>query len=165
LNTSLNAIYQKERQGLFTLALSITRSIVLAEDAIQDAFVKLMKVDLPSEPELKPYVYKAVRFTAIDTLRSNKRQQSLAESIFCDASDHSSEHSPSENALTEERSAILREAIEQLPLDEREAVVLKAFAGLTFRQSADTAGVPLKTIATRYRRALQKLETRLKGKL
>ncbi len=75
------------------------------------------------------------------------------------------ETDPQIHMLIKERDQILRKAIENLPEDEREAIVFKALAGLTFQQAGEAAGVPAKTIATRYRRALQKLETRLRDQI
>jgi RNA polymerase sigma-70 factor (ECF subfamily) len=49
------------------------------------------------------------------------------------------------------------EALGQLPADQREAVVMHLFAGLTFAQAAEAIGVPLQTLASRYRRGLSAL--------
>jgi RNA polymerase sigma-70 factor (ECF subfamily) len=67
--------------------------------------------------------------------------------------------------LTRERDELLKEALNQLPDTDREAVVLKLFAGLTFEQAGEVTETSPKTIATRYRRALGKLENQLKGQL
>jgi RNA polymerase sigma factor (sigma-70 family) len=67
--------------------------------------------------------------------------------------------------LAKERDSLLRSAIDQLSETDREAVVLKLYAGLTFEQAGKIADESPKTIATRYRRALEKLEVQLKGQL
>ena len=66
-------------------------------------------------------------------------------------------------ARKDSRDQILRQAIDNLPENEREAIVLKTLAELTFQQAGEVTGIPAKTIATRYRRALEKLESRLRG--
>jgi RNA polymerase sigma factor (sigma-70 family) len=70
---------------------------------------------------------------------------------------------PQSELLSAERDQILRQAIDNLSDNEKEAIVLKALAGLTFQQAGEVAGIPAKTIATRYRRALETLATRLRG--
>ena len=72
---------------------------------------------------------------------------------------------PATGLLTRERDKLLREAINQLSDPDRESIVLKLFAGLTFEQAGEVTGTSPKTIATRYRRALEKLENHLKGQL
>ena len=49
----------------------------------------------------------------------------------------------------------------QLPADQREVVVLKIWAALTFTQIGEALGIPLNTAASRYRYALARLETSL----
>ena len=68
---------------------------------------------------------------------------------------------PSGEILNKERDLILRKAIDNLPEKEREAIVLKALAGLTFQQAGNVMGIPAKTIASRYRRGLERLENHL----
>ncbi len=160
----LRDVYHSHRQGLFSLALSITGSRQQAEDAVQEAFAK-MAGRKPLEGDPVPYVFKAVRHAAIDIQRARRRDQQLSASLFNGFSPPPKATDPQIQLLTKERDQILREAIENLPESEREAIVLKALAGLTFEQAGEAAGIPAKTIATRYRRALQKLETRLRGQI
>lgn len=169
MNQLLESLYRQHRQGLYSLAVSITGSHQLAEDSVQNAFARLFGREIPgsipgSIPGNDPvaYVYKSVRNSAIDTCRSAKRQSRLKESLFNGFRvTGRSETTPDENLLTQERSDLLREAIACLSEPEREAVVLRAFAGLTFAQAGEVANVSTKTVATRYRRALMKLADRL----
>lgn len=72
---------------------------------------------------------------------------------------------PVDGLLTSERDQILRSAVDELNDSEREVVVLKAFSDLTFDDVSAILDVPAKTVATRYRRAIMKLEERLRGQL
>jgi RNA polymerase sigma-70 factor (ECF subfamily) len=56
---------------------------------------------------------------------------------------------------------MVADAIAQLPDEQREAVVMHLYTGLSFAQSAEVLGVPLQTMASRYRRALAKLRDQL----
>ncbi len=56
---------------------------------------------------------------------------------------------------------MVADAIGELPPDQREAVVMHLYNGLTFQQSAEALGVPLQTMASRYRRALATLRDQL----
>jgi RNA polymerase sigma-70 factor (ECF subfamily) len=150
----LEQLYRDHRQGLFTLALSIAKCPARAEDAVQEAFARLWGSDgRPSDPV--PYVYAAVRHAAIDqTRRAAAAARAETASIF-----NGVHPDPANDAIAAERVRRLREAVDALPDDERQAVVLRIYAGLTFEQAAETLGEPLPTVASRYRRALERLET------
>lgn len=152
----LEALYRQHRQGLFTLALSVTRCPVAAEDAVHDAFVRLCREDFPPSRAGDPvaYVFGVVRNAAIDALRRGGPPRTPV-SIF-DAAP-----SPEALALGAERERSVAEAVESLPIEQREAVILKVYAGLSFAQIAAAVGAPLPTVASRYRRGLARLRERL----
>ncbi len=157
MQQQLERIYQDHRQGLFTLALSITRRPDLAEDAVQEAFARLWQSKREPTADPVAYVFASVRNAALQLLR--RRQPVEAEtSIFADEGSD-----PAAAAIEDERQRLVRRAVDALPIRQREAVVLRLNAGLTFQQIADTVGEPLQTIASRYRRALQQVKEMLEG--
>jgi RNA polymerase sigma factor (sigma-70 family) len=81
----LAELYQQHRQGLYTLALSITRNPHRAEDAVQDAFVRLYRRHRPAVGDPASYVFMAVRNASIDQIRKRKRDQRAASCIYEDA--------------------------------------------------------------------------------
>ncbi|MEZ6128711.1 MAG: sigma-70 family RNA polymerase sigma factor [Planctomycetaceae bacterium] len=116
--------------------------------------------------DLTNYVFASVRNAALDVQRQKQRIVKSQESIFSDfvASDSAADQPP-DTVLTAERDQILRDAVNELESDVREVVVLKIFAGLTFDAIGDVMELPSKTVATRYRRAILKLEERLRGQI
>jgi RNA polymerase sigma factor (sigma-70 family) len=162
LSDLLTEIYRSHRQGLFSVALAITGSRQQAEDAVHEAFCKLVDRK-PLTGDAVPYVFKTVRNSAIDIHRREQRDRTLSESLFNGYIPRAKPTDPQSELLSAERDQILRQAIDNLSDNEKEAIVLKALAGLTFQQAGEVAGIPAKTIATRYRRALETLETRLRG--
>ena len=170
MNELLENLYRQHRQGLYSFALSIVRSPDLAEDAVQNAFAKLFlnpsgKSSVLENGNAVAYVFQAVRNSAIDLQRSDVRKRRLSEALFATHQPLQESNCPSEALLTRERDELLRNAIDQLSDADHEAVVLKLFAGLTFEQAGIVSQTSPKTIATRYRRALEKLENHLKGQL
>ena len=153
----LERIYREHRQGLFTLALSITRCPQSAEDAVHDAFVRLWKSRAGPKGDALAYVFASVRNAALDVLRRRCKTAELSESIFA-----SRPSDPSARAAETEEAALLRAAVDGLPGPQREAVVLRVYAGLTFEQIASTVGEPLPTVASRYRRALERIRDELR---
>ena len=171
----LEAVYREHRQGLFTMALSITRSPHRAEDAVHEAFVKLYdRSGLIGDPAA--YVYAAVRNAAIDQLRRGPKESAAGASIFRAADDGSagpiadqrtgggdgpSAGNPARKAAESERAAAIRRAVDEMDLVHREVIAMKVYSGLTFGQIAEAVGEPLSTVASRYRRGLAKLEAKL----
>jgi RNA polymerase sigma-70 factor (ECF subfamily) len=154
VSETLRAFYAGHRQQLYTYAVSITRPREAAEDAIQRAFQPLLSRDaLPAD--LRPYVFRCVRNAALDDLR---RDQIRQESIFAvdqPAAPATPWSAPSLSA------AEVDAQLQRLSSDEREIIVLKIYDDLTFQEIAELRGVPLPTVASWYRRGLEKLRALL----
>ncbi len=155
LNASLERIYIRYRQELFTCALAIVRCPGRAEDAVHEAFYRLVRRgDVPLE--LKPYVFRSVRNAAIDQIRRHPAPVGeINGSIF------SSEASPYETAQSKETERRVTAILLTLSEDERETVVQHLYAGLTFREIAEIRETPLGTVTSWYQRGLKKLRERL----
>lgn len=154
----LQDIYAHHRQGLFTLALGITRCPQAAEDAVQTAFERLWRTSGDWRGDPTAYVFSAVRHAAIDQVRRRRARQAVPVSIFNGAGP-----GPEASVLEAERDRLLRQALDDLPQEDREAVILKTYADLTFDQMAEVLDEPLSTVASRYRRALAKLREKLEA--
>jgi RNA polymerase sigma factor (sigma-70 family) len=165
MSTALESVYRTHRQGLFSLAVSITGSHQLAEDSVHNAFAKLFRHSLPPG-DLVAYVYKSVRNAAIDSTRKNRRDIKLNDSLINGFMPPASQPTePPDDLMTKERHQLLRQAINSLGTEDQEVITLKSFAGLTFEQVGEVTNNSPKTVATRYRRALKKLELQLKDQL
>jgi RNA polymerase sigma-70 factor, ECF subfamily len=138
--TELGALYDAWASRLLAYMMTITRDRSKAEDALHNLFVKLAG----GKPELRDpavYLFSAARHEAI-RLSQRRREKPLADLDVLAA--------PSE-------SAGLRDALDKLPSDQLDVVVLHVFEGLTFRETAEVLGIPQDTAASRYRYALEKL--------
>lgn len=150
VSRTLRQIYATSRQELYSYAVSITRHRESAEDAIQQAFERLLRRgELPGD--LRPYVFRAVRNAALDGLRRSKVR---ADTLFLAGAEPSGA-SPWDGHAAQD----LEEALQEISTDEREAIVLKTYGSLTFQEIAAIRGVPLPTVASWYRRGLEKLRS------
>ncbi len=163
----LDSIYATHKQGLFSLALSISGCRSAAEDAIHHAFSKMLVAELGTSDDPVAYVFRSVRNASIDQQRKRSRTKRVHESIFNGYAPppKSQFENPDARVLTEERDQILRDAISELPESPQHVVLLRTFSGLTFEQVGSILGIPAKTAATQYRRALMKLKERLEDQL
>jgi RNA polymerase sigma-70 factor (ECF subfamily) len=147
---SLRIFYVEFRQQLYTYAVSITGNRESAEDAIHCVFQNLLRCrSLPSN--LRPYLFRCVRNAAFDTLR---RSGVRAESIFDDSS--AVAEAPTLQAVV--LASELEHGLQRLSSDERETIILKIYDGLTFQEISELRQTPLPTVASWYRRGLEKLK-------
>jgi len=158
---NLSEIYTKHKQGLFSLAISVTRNSAEAEDAVQDAFMKLAKKNVTPKGDPVSYVFATVRNAALDRLRKRKRVVDVPEFVFDE--ERSNEPKPGMELQEQERNFIIRKEIEKLDEPQREVIVMKLFSGLTFEQISEILNEPLSTVSSRYARTLKSLKYRMEA--
>lgn len=158
---NLSEIYTQHKQGLFSLAVSVTRNSAEAEDAVQDAFMKLARKNIVPKGDPVSYVYATVRNAALDRLRKKKRVVDVPEFVFDE--EKSNEPKPGIELQEQERNFIIRKEIEKLEEPQREVIIMKLFSGLTFEQIAEILQEPLSTVSSRYARTLKSLKYRMEA--
>lgn len=144
-------IYQEMSKPLFTVILRILRDRNLAEDVLQELFVKLFRTPPPaSVRKPRAYLFQSARNLAIDALRRRPEEAELDEQT--PVPDHT-------EAQVERLD--LRAALDALPLTERQIVSLHIDGGLKFREIAAMMELPLGTALWKYQKALNTLRAHL----
>jgi RNA polymerase sigma-70 factor (ECF subfamily) len=148
---AFTTLYDRYGDRLFFYVRTITDDASVAEDVVQEAFVRLLRVE-PSGPEvpLAPFLFTAARNLAVDARRRDVVRDRARTSI----------DSPT---LPPNPESDFGDLIESLPPEQREVVFLKIHTGLTFAEIAEVTGLKLPTVASRYRYALEKLSGMLAG--
>lgn len=145
----METLYEAWRPRLLRFCTQLLRHGHDAEEAVQDVFTKLLQTQaryrLDEQPEV--LLFRLARNRCID-LRRKHRPESHAE-LAATAPD-----------ATAERD--LAEAIAQLPLPQREVLLLTAIDGLGYREAAAILEVSLGTIAARRYAAIAELQRRLR---
>src|SRR5437762_5769138 len=126
---------------------------------MQDGFVRFWQTRSRARDEVA-YLYACVRGAAMDLDRGRRRR--VAREQRAERAEESAFEMSVERA---EREAMIEAALNQLPGDQREVVVMKIWGGLTFAQIAESLNVPPNTAASRYRYALTRLEKELSEEL
>ncbi len=155
----LGRLYAEHRQGLFSLALAITRDAHGAEDAVHDAFARMVDADRVEADDPVGYAFRAVRNAAIDRRRRAAAFDRAASGAASGGSVFDSE--PAADAVMRETASYVRAAIDHLPDAQRQTLVMRLYGGLTFEQIARTLDEPLGTVTTRYRRTLERIRGEL----
>ena len=155
----LTRLYRRHGQGLYSLALSITGCGSAAEDAVHDAFRRMLRLGASFNGDGRAYVFAAVRNAAIDQVRRGRSAVGGDDSLFqLPASD------PAAGLEHAERRGQLARAVDGLCPTEREAVVLRIYGELTFEEIARVTGESVGTTSSRYYRAVKRLEETLGGR-
>lgn len=152
-------LYQATSSKLFGLALRILASRDLAEEALQDAFVKIWhSADTyqTDKAAVMTWMTAIVRNRCLDLLRAAPREHGLNEDESFDdwASD---DLGPMEAAATQSDTKALMQCMSQLAPLQRQAFALSYFHGLAHEQLANQLAQPLGTIKTWLRRGLETL--------
>jgi RNA polymerase sigma factor (sigma-70 family) len=124
------------------------------EDAVQDAFCKLVRLPTPPN-DAHAWLFRVVRTTAIDLGRSAQRRHSREAAI---ARPESWFVETEVDGLDAEAAI---SALESLPAEQRELIVSRLWGGMTLDQLADVAGCSTSTAFRRYEAGIQALRERL----
>ena len=164
---ALAALYDRYGRLAYSVALRILGDPGRAEDAVQDAFLKIWTSASTFDERrgsLRSWLLTSVRNRSIDYLRgrgAHERQELELQPAVAEAGPRSDPWR--EVSLSLERTAV-REAMSNLPLEQRQAVQLAYFGGYSHREIADMTSVPLSTVKGRMRLALEKLSSYLQGR-
>jgi RNA polymerase sigma-70 factor (ECF subfamily) len=126
------------------------------EDVVQEAFLKLMAQTTPPE-QLLPWLYRVVRNAAISASRASLRRR-RHEAIAAQRA--TPWFTAPEGAALDARTAA--NALQTLPLEQREVIVAHLWGGLTFEQIGGLTGCSSSTAHRRYLAGLSALRERLR---
>ena len=154
-------LYSRLAPTLYGMAVRMTNDAKEAEDVLQEGFTyvwrKASSFD-PSRSSAYAWAVMIVRNKAIDRLRSRQRNERLQEKLTSEAGFFAEQDEFSAlEPLSRERHVQVREALRQIAPEQRQAVELAFFSGLTHEQIAEKLGIPLGTIKARIRRGLLRL--------
>ena len=147
----LATLYDAWASRLLAYMMTITRDRHRAEDALQNLFVKLAT----ARPDLRDpavYLFRAARNEAL-RVSGRRREEPLASLDVIAA--------PQEPRSGADAAVIAR-ALDLLPRDQSEVVLLHVLEGLPFREIGGILGISQDTAASRYRYAIEKLQEHLK---
>ena len=150
----------------YNLARWLTRNDHDTEDVVQEAYLRAWRsFDRYRGGDPRAWVLTIVRNTCYTWLRQNRAAESAPAG---DADDDSVAEIPGDPAaqpevqfLRDVDRQLLRAALEALPAEFREAMVLRELEGLSYKEIADIANVPLGTVMSRLARARQQLQRSL----
>lgn len=158
--SALAEFYDQSSGLVFGLVLRILNDRNAAEEVTLDAYYQVWRQAQNYNPERgKPlsWVIVIARNRAIDRLRATRLPKQEQTPLEDAALFLTFENTPEDSASASERQKIVRTALAQLKLEQRQLIEIAFFAGLTHQEIADKFQLPLGTVKTRIRAGMTKL--------
>lgn len=163
---ALSALYERYSRLVYSLARHITGDDGHAEEITLDVFTRVWEKAGTYQGDLarvNTWITSLARNRSIDVLRREKARPE-GSSIGLDRVDydlHSRQPNPESAAVSAFHQRRVRQAIAELPDEQRRALSLAYYGGYSHQQIADKLSLPLGTVKTRIRLAMQKLRRAL----
>ena len=165
---AFNLLVDRYQSKVFTTIFLIVKDQDVAEDLLQDVFVKVLHTlnsdKYNEEGKFQPWVMRIAHNLAIDHFRKEKRYPTI---LLEDGSNllnslSFAEDSSEEQRIKEETLAWVRNLIDELPEAQKEVVIMRHYLDLSFQEIAEQTGVSINTALGRMRYALNHIRKKMK---
>jgi RNA polymerase sigma-70 factor, ECF subfamily len=164
---SFNQLILRWERPIYALAYRVIGREEDARDVCQETFLRAFRA-LPGfkgEAKFSSWVYRICLNLCRDWMRKQRRAPTMQMPEGVDPIEMASERGPVESIETlverRELSGVVAEAMALLPEEQRMAIILKEYHGMTFQEIADLQGCPLSTVKTRLYQGLTVLRRHL----
>ncbi len=162
---ALRLVYEQHEGDLLTLAANLLHDPATAEDVVQDVFIALVRSvpRLELRRTLRAYLATAVANRVRDHYR--KRSRERLTPIEDAGQVPAGSDGPVQMVIDDEQMRKLKSALEELPYEQREVIMLRMHADMKFREIAEHQNITVKTALSRYQYGLNKLRSILNGEV
>jgi RNA polymerase sigma-70 factor (ECF subfamily) len=167
---SLEELIRRHKSKIYTSIYHLVKDSNLAEDIFQDTFIKVINTLKTSkyneEGKFLPWVIRIAHNLVIDHFRKEKRKPMAANVEGFDIFDviKSKDESIEDRIIREQNHKELRILIHLLPSEQKEVLIMRHFAELSFKEISDITGVSINTALGRMRYALNNLRKMMQTK-
>ncbi len=160
---AMEILYERYSRILYSLAYRMVADHQVAEDLLQDAFLAIWRRATSYSPQsgaARSWVVSIMHHRTIDYLRSVRRRSTLKEASWEEVERDERTAFPDawDEAWQNIQSAKIREALMQLPTEQRMVIELAYFQGWTHSEIAEGCQIPLGTVKARMRLGLARLK-------
>jgi RNA polymerase sigma-70 factor, ECF subfamily len=170
--TAFATLVRRHQQPLYNFALRQVRVPQVAEDVVQETFVRVVQnaAEFKHEARFTTWVYTITRNLCIDQLRKRalRKHPSLDESRGEEGDGPTLGEQTADPRASVEREATgtelkerIARAVDKLPDEQREVFLMREISNLPFKEIAEITGVPENTVKSRMRYALERLQEAL----
>ncbi|MGV3547919.1 MAG: RNA polymerase sigma factor [Pedobacter sp.] len=159
----IEELLRRHKSKIFTSIYLLVKDQYLAEDIFQDAFIKVINTlrsgRYNEEGKFLPWVMRIAHNLVIDYFRKEKRTPTITSADGTDVLNliQIHEESAEERMLREQTHSDLRKMIQFLPDEQKEVLIMRHYADLSFKEIAELTDVSINTALGRMRYALSNL--------
>lgn len=165
---AFEVLVDKYKSRVFTTIYMIVKDQGLAEDLLQDVFVKVIQTlnsdRYNEEGKFQPWLMRIAHNLAIDYFRKMKRYPSIVmedgSSLFNTLK--FAEDNVEDQKVKDETHELVRDLINELPESQKQVLIMRHYMDLSFQEIADQTGVSINTALGRMRYALINIRKKLK---
>jgi RNA polymerase sigma-70 factor, ECF subfamily len=155
---ALETLFERYEPTLFPFLLGLLRDHQLAEDALQETFIKTLTRVAEIDPErFRGWLFTVGYREAMQLRRKDKRIRTGEAELFHQLADPLP--GGAEQAESSDEHRRLRQLLEKLPRAQREVIVARIYHGKRFKEIANELGCPLNTALARMHEGLKKLRS------
>ncbi len=168
--SALEILINRHKEKIFTSIVVFLKDRALAEDIFQDTFIKVIDTlksgKYVDEGKFAPWVMRIARNLCIDYFRKNKRKPSVTTGDGFDIFEilEFSEENAEDKMVKGQTAEKVKNLVNQLPAEQKEVVILRHYANLSFKEIAAITDVSINTALGRMRYALQNLRKLIEEK-
>ena len=164
---SFNQLVLRWERPIFALAYRVIGREEEARDVVQETFLRAFRGigNFRGQAKFSSWVYRIALNLCRDWIRRERRAPILPTPEGVDVIELAAEQGPVESiedlVARKDMSTVVADLMTRLPEEQRTAIVLKEYHGMTFQEIADLQGVPLSTVKTRLYQGLNVLRRHL----
>lgn len=157
---ALNVLIQRHKSRVYTAIYLFVKDSYLAEDLFQDTFIKVVKKlrsgTYNEEGKFLPWVLRIANNLCIDYYRKVKRRPSVVNPDGYDIFDilRFSDDNAEKQIVQNEKALMVKDILDQLSPEQKEVVILRHYADLSFKEISKLTNVSINTALGRMRYAL-----------
>src|SRR5437588_355217 len=157
-------IYDRYSGRIYNFALRFLKNAEAAEDATQEVFVKMMKHanQFQGDAKLSTWLFSITANWCRDYLRKADNKSKETEDVLVTLPAPSNQ-SPDRTLERRENEALIKRALQALTPEQREAILLSRYQGLSYAEIAQISGCSEGAVKTRVFRAMETLKKALSG--
>ncbi|WP_117169325.1 sigma-70 family RNA polymerase sigma factor [Paraliobacillus sediminis] len=164
MKTTFEDLYNKYHQDLFQYIFYMVKDQSLAEDLIQEVYIKVLKSydSFRGDSTEKTWLFSIARHTTMDSFRKQQRNKqrlidffnfNKQESDFKDPSDL-----PEEVVILDEDMKNIYYQLDQCSLGQKQVIILRFIQSLSIQETADIMGWSISKVKTTQHRAIKKMQ-------
>ena len=161
---ALTELYDKTNRMVYGLALRVLSEPTLAEDVTLEVYLQVWRTAESYDSargKVASWLISMTRSRAIDQLRSRQARRLDLEESVDDIPIPATGDGPEEMSIQASQASIIRKSLLDLPADQRRAIELAYFSGLSHSEISARTGLPLGTVKTRIRSGMVRLREML----